>query len=109
MTLNNYLFIITPPGVINSVLNCSKLSCELVNVILILNCARILEYLPFGHKQTFWENPNENFSNFFKNHFLYIWIKQLFAVKFRTHSFFFLGDMDVISDHVVISHVWDNN
>jgi len=29
-------------------------------------CDRILENLPFGHKQYFWENSNENFSNFFR-------------------------------------------
>ena len=29
-------------------------------------CDRILENLPFGHKQTFWENSNENFNDFFK-------------------------------------------
>jgi len=40
----------------------------------------------------FWENSNENF--------LYIQFKQLLsyllAVKFHTHSFFFLGNMDQI-------------
>ena len=60
-------------------------------------CDRILENLPFWHKQTFLENSNENFNKFLKINFLHIWIKQLLnllAVKFHTHSFFFLGDMD---------------
>ena len=34
-----------------------------------LNCDRILENLPFGHKLTFWENSNENFNNIFKINF----------------------------------------
>jgi len=48
---------------------------------------------PYLLAQDFWENTNENF----KINFLHIWIKQLLnllAMKFHTHSFFPLGDMD---------------
>ena len=61
-----------------------------------INCDPILENHTFGHMQNLWEVSIENFSNFLKLTFFHILIKQLlslFAVKFHTHSSFYLGDI----------------
>ena len=59
-------------------------------------CDPILENHTSGHMQNLWEFSIENFSDFLKLIFLHILIKQLLsllAVKFHTHSFFYLGDI----------------
>jgi len=45
----------------------------------------------FWYKQDFWENSNISALFFEKNNY----ILNLVSVKFHTHSFFLLGDMDV--------------
>ena len=65
-------------------------------------CDRILENLPFGHKQTFQKSQLNNIypiSNIYLSNFIQLhnWIKQLLNildVKFHTKSLFFQGDMD---------------
>ena len=58
-------------------------------------CDRISENLPFGHKQTF-EKLDKNFLQYFlKLSFCaHLDKANIFAVKFQTNSFFFLGGMD---------------
>jgi len=57
-------------------------------------CDRILENLPFGHKQTFEKAQLKIFTSFLNIFFFQIQLLSFLAVKFHTKNFFFLGDMD---------------